>query len=178
MKMIEILKELMEELRQKGQIPTNQTLIEENLLVTDLLLSELFDPVNAYEYLEYSGIYYYTDSGGIRFCVRLAYTPVKEPYWELKSWWVDPKTKKAVYSYLPDDTTSVDLIRRSDTTAAIFKEKLVPFFQKQTYSNVMKIFPMDSRRFNYSLRLVKKFAPKEWEIIENFPKSIVVKKPE
>jgi peptidoglycan hydrolase CwlO-like protein len=61
MKMIEILKELMEELRQKGQIPTNQTLIEENLLVTDLLLSELFDPANAYEYLEHGGIYYYMD---------------------------------------------------------------------------------------------------------------------
>lgn len=178
MKMIEILKELIQEIQDKQKTPQKLSVLDENMLVTDLLLSELFDPANAYDYSEYSGIFYYTDSGGVRFCVRLTYMPAKEPYWELKSWWVDPKTKKPVYSYLPDDTTSTDLIRRSDTTAAIFRDKLIPLFEKQGNSNIMKIFPMDSRRFNYSLRLAKKFIPKTWEIIENYPKSITIIKPE
>ena len=170
MKLIEILKDLIFEVKSKGQYDV-KSLSDENLLETYLLLGELLDPNNAYPYESYHGIHHFKDLSGITFCARLVYQPTAEPFWEFKTWWVNEQGK-ATYHYLPDQSTAVDWDKRSDTVAKIFRDEVIPLFKSQNSSNVMKILPLDSKRYQFSLRMVKKFIPSEWKIEEQFPKAI------
>lgn len=176
MKLIEIFDQIISDITASGQYDV-KTAIDENLLHTYVMLGELLNPENAYEYDSYKDdIYYFNDSSDNRFCARLVYQPTKEPYWEFKTRWVDPKASRPVYHRLPDNTSAKDWDKRSDTVAKIFRDEVIPKFSKQTYSNVMKIIPLDSKRYQLSIRMVKKFIPNDWELIENFPREIVIKK--
>lgn len=171
-----ILDEIFDEIKRKGQYDCKD-LIDEDLLLTEILLSELLDPSNAYPYKKYGSIYYYEDDSGVRFCVRNAGMPTTvDPHFELKTWWVDPDTKKAVYQYLPPNTSGLTMNRRTDTIEKIFSDEIIPEFEKQNWSDLMMIKPVDSKRYQFSLRMVKKFIPKDWEIIEDFPKKIMIRK--
>lgn len=177
MDIIDILERLIKKVKEKGQYDVKNQ-IDESLLVTELLLGELLDPENSYDYKEKSGIYYYQDSENIRFCVRMTYNPGRVNFCELKTWWVEPETKKIVYDYLPPNTSGFEQTRRSDTTAKIFRDEILPKFKSQTFSNLLVFNPVNSKRFQFSLRLIKKFIPKDWEIEEKFPKQIIIKKPD
>jgi hypothetical protein len=41
---------------------------------------------------------------------------------------------------------------------------------------ILKFVPLDKQRYYFSLRMIKKFIPKEWKIIENFPTEIMIEK--
>lgn len=167
------LRQLLDEVKRKGQYDAKDA-ADENLFETYLMLGELLNPNNAYEYNVFQGMYYFRDSSDNPFCARLVYQPTAEPFWEFKTWWVD--NKQAVYDRLPDNTTAQDWDKRSDTIAKIFRDEIIPKFLAQNNSNIMKIKPLDSKRYQFSLRMVKKFTPKELKIIEDFPKNIIIEK--
>jgi len=171
----EILDELISEVKRKGQYDCQHEW-EESYLVTELLLGELLDPNgDSYPYFQYQkGIWSFKDSEEIPFNIRLVYQPTsKNPHFELKSWWVE--NGKRIYDRLPE-TPAWSWDKRSNTIAKIFRNEIILEFEKQNLSDLMYILPMDSKRYQFSLRMIKKFIPKEWELIEDFPKKITVKK--
>lgn len=175
-KLMEVWDDIILDVQNKGQYDVKNE-VDKNLLETYIMLGELLNPDNAYEYDHYKNdIYYFNDSSGNRFCARLVYQPTKDPYWEFKTWWVDPAANRPVYNRLPDNTSAKDWDKRSDTVAKIFRDEIIPKFEHQSYSNLMKIIPVDSKRYQLSIRMIKKFIPTSWEIIENFPKVITIDK--
>lgn len=173
-KLMEIWDEIVQEMIDKGQYrPINDA--DRNVLNTHIMLGELLDPSNAYEYSVYKNeIYYFDDSGGNMFCARLVFQPTAKPFYEFKTWWVEDG--KAVYNRLPDNTPASDWSKRSDTVAKIFKDEIIPKFEKQRSTNRMSIIPVDSKRYQLSIRMVKKFIPNDWTIIEEYPKAIHIDK--
>ena len=175
MKLFEILDELINEVKKNGQYHYKEDW-EKNWLHTNLMLSELLNPNNAYEYINHKNeIWTFKDTNGIQFCAFMSATPGKPPFYEFKTWWVDPETKKRIYNYLPP-VSSIDWDKKSDTVAKIFRDEIIPKFKNQSFADLLVINPVDSQRFQLSIRMVKKFIPKEWEIIEKFPKQIIIKK--
>ena len=176
MKLFKILDSLIEDIKSKGQYHYTEDW-EKNWLYSNLMLSELLNPNNAYEYKNHKNeLWYFDDSTDIRFCAFMNFNPGKTPFCEFKPWWVDPTTNRRIYDHLPP-TTSRDWDRRSDTVAKIFRDEIIPKFKNQTYANLLVINPVDSQRYQFSLRMVKKFIPKGWSIDEHFPKQIIIRKP-
>jgi len=177
MKLMDILDEIILEIKQKKQYPYTEDW-EKNWLFSNLMLSELLNPNNAYEYKNHNNeIWSFIDSTDIKFCAIMNYTPGKVNFCEFKTWWIDPETNKRIYNYLPQ-TTSMDWDKRSDTVAKIFRDEVIPRFKNQKFANILIINPIDSQRYQFSLRMIKKFIPKEWKIIEKFPKQILIDKNE
>lgn len=175
MKLIEILENVINDLKKQNRYnPRN--FAEENLYDSYILLAELLNPNNAYEYKQVGkGIWQYSDINDNEFFVRIVYQPVSNPYFEIKTWWADEDGKKQ-YDNLPRTVTAKDWDKRSDTVAKIFRDEIIPLFDNQDHSNKMIFKPVTESRYYFSLRMIKKFIPKEWNIIENFPKEIVVEK--
>lgn len=177
-KLMEIWDSIIDRLKASGQYDVESE-ADKNLLETYIMLGELLNPDNAYEYDHYKNdIYYFNDSSGNRFCARLVYQPTTDPFWEFKTWWVDPNANRPVYNRLPDNTSAIDWDKRSDTIAKIFRDEIIPKFTEQSHSNIMRIIPVDSKRYQLSIRLVKKFVPNDWTIEENFPKMITIRRSE
>jgi hypothetical protein len=107
--------------------------------------------------------------------VRLLFQPFKGGYYELKTWWSDESGKK-YYDQVPQSSTGKDWDKRSNTVAKIFRDEIIPIFKKQDLSLILKFVPLDKQRYYFSLRMIKKFIPKEWKIIENFPTEIMIEK--
>lgn len=170
------LEELIQEVKDRGQYDIENSW-EQNLLESYLLLGELLNPDNAYKYEVYQGeIYYFNDMMDNRFCARMVFQPTRNPYFEFKTWWVDPKSGKPVYHELPNNISAQDWDKRSDTIAKIFRDECLPKFEKQDKTNLLYLIPVDSKRYQFSLRMIKKFIPSKWKIIENFPKQIIIDK--
>lgn len=167
---------IINELKQKGQVEPIHD-FDGSWLWTNLMLVELLNPSNAYEYVNQKNeIWYFTDATDIKFyAIMVAYPGKIEPFYEFKTWWIDPDTNQRVYTKLPDTTTR-DLDRRSDTVAKIFRDEIIPKFKNQTYAEILVFNPADSPRYHFSLRMIKKFIPKDWEIEENYPKRITIRK--
>ena len=63
--------------------------------------------------------------------------------------------------------------------AKIYSEEILPMFLNQTISNELRIYPVyaDIKRYQFSIRMVKKFLNDKIEIIEDKPKMIkIIKK--
>lgn len=175
MKMTKNLDEMIEEIIQKGQYHYKEDW-EKNWLYSNLMLSELMNPNNAYEYKNYKNeMWYFVDSTDYIFGAIMIAHPAKIPFFEFKTWWQEKGSRKRNYDHLPP-STSRDWDRRSDTIAKIFRDETIPKFAKETYSDLLVIKPVDSQRYQFSLRLCKKFVPNDWEIKENFPKEIIIKR--
>lgn len=173
-KLRQILNEIIQELKDKHQYDPKD-IGDENLFDSYIMLAELLDPNDAYPYTGNKEWYKYEDINGNEFHVRLAYMPASPEFWELKTWWMNDKGRP-IYDKLPPNVTVMDWDKRSNTVAKIFRDELLPLFKSQNLSNLMYVRPIDSKRYYFSMRLLKKFIPKDWEIIEDFPKKITVVK--
>lgn len=148
--------------------------IDQNLYETYTILGELLDPNNSYDYQEKSkGFWTYIDINNNLFFVRLIFQPTTDPYFELKTGWID--NGKPRYD-LPNNSTSQDWDKRSNTVAKIYKDEIIPFFNNQTLNDTLIIKPLDIKRYQFSIRLINKFKIHNTEIIENKPKEIIIKK--
>lgn len=176
--MRELLEETILELKEKNQYSPSDW-YEENLFETNILLGELLNPNNAYPYEEVSvGLWKYQDSDENTFFARIVLQPIRDDYeyFEFKTWWID-KNGRRVYGELPLNTTAKDWDRKSDTIAKIFRDEVLPLFKKLGRSDMLKILPISKSRFAFTTRMVKKFVNKnDFEIIEDFPKEVIIKK--
>lgn len=144
---------------------------DQNLFESYWLLGELLNPNNSYLYeTEMKGYWVFEDEYGYEFFIRMVYQPVKEGYWEIKMGWVDlPKQER----YLKQPAREIDE-KRSDTIAKIYRDEIIPFFLEQNFNNKLIINPIDIKRYQFSIRLVKKFTPNNIKIIETKPDLITL----
>jgi hypothetical protein len=144
---------------------TNEySLKDELILENEIILSELLDPEDSYEYEGSRGLYYYKDANNITFFVRLTYQPLSDPLFELKTGWINKQGKPQYEPSTPPiapDSSTIDLDRRSNTLAKIYRDEILPFFKEQDLSNKMVIKPISASRSRFSRMLINKFTPKE-----------------
>ena len=146
-------------------------LVDKNLFESYWLLGELLNPEYSYPYKqEMKGYWVFKDDTGYEFFIRLVFQPVDKGYWEVKMGWVDlPNQSK----YLRQPAREIDE-KRSDTIAKIYRDEIIPFFINQDFNNILKVIPLDIIRYQFSIRLVKKFTPDNIEIVENLPNEITL----
>ena len=156
------------------------SLKDELLIINEILLGELLDPNNAYNYYGSKGFFKYKDLNDVEFFVRLTYQPTNNPYFELKVGWIDDNGKPIYEPSIPPvspNSSSIDWDKRSNTLAKIFKDELIPFFVSQKLSNTIKIKPISTSRMKFSERLVNKFVDKnKFKITINNKEIIIIKK--
>jgi hypothetical protein len=147
--------------------------LDKNLFESYWLLGELLNPDNSYEYTEEKTYFWvFTDNQGYDFFVRMVYQPVSTgEYWEVKMGWLDLEGKE---KYLQQKARGIDE-QRSNTIAKIFRDEIIPIFINQEHINTLVIKPLDIKRYQFSLRMVNKFIPKELKIEENKPYEILIK---
>jgi len=151
--------------------------LERNLFETYITLVELLNPNNSYEYRKVGkGWFRYSDVVGNIYDVRITYQPVADPYFELKTWWYD-ENDKPIYQELPSNSSSQDWDKRSNTIAKIYRDEIIPFFEEHlSYCNKLIFKPVDSQRYYFSKRLIEKFTPKDFKVVEKYPTEIIITK--
>ncbi len=158
---------------------TNEySLKDELILENEIILSELLDPEDSYEYEGSKGLYYYKDANDVTFFVRLTFQPLSEPYFELKTGWLNKQGKPQYEPSTPPlspDSSVIDLDKRSNTLAKIYRDEILPFFKQQDLSDKMVIKPISASRSRFSRMLISKFTPKSKFNID-LEKLIVYKK--
>lgn len=163
MKLTDILKQI----REESSYPKHGDFTQQSLYETYSILSELLDADDAYQYQSVGkGIWSYADQSGEEYYVRLAYVPNlssdEDGYLELKTYWM--KDGKPQYSDIKPDSSTIDLHKRSNTVAKIFRDEVIPFFRSQQLTKAIKIFPIDKVRYRLSKIMVKKYCPSDFEI--------------
>lgn len=163
MKLINILKQI----REESSYPKDDDFAQQSLYETYSIISELLDAEDAYEYRTVGkGIWSYNDMRGEDYYIRLAYVPNlssnEDGYLELKTYWM--KDGKPQYSDIKPDSSTIDLHKRSNTVAKIFRDEVIPFFKSQQLTKVVKIFPIDKARYRLSKIMVNKYCPSDLEI--------------
>lgn len=177
MNLIDILKELINEHKNKNQYNPTDDLDESNM-TNALLLGELLNPDNAYDYQHYAGLYGFKDDDDIWFGAIMISSLSKDlPFCEFKTFWTEPKSKKRIYNYLPPNSSGIVGSRRSDTVAKIFRDEIIPKFKNQNFAKILVFNPVNHQRYLFSIRMIKKFIPVDWSIEENYPKQIIIRKP-
>lgn len=160
---VKILQELIKN-EVKEFFKTNKYSLEDELILqNEIILSELLDPENSYEYEGSKGLYYYKDVNNVKFFVRLTYQPLSDPYFELKTGWINKQGKPQYEPSTPPlspDSSAIDLDKRSNTVAKIYRDEILPFFKEQDLSNKMVIKPISPSRSRFSRMLINKFTPK------------------
>ena len=158
--------------------------LDEWLITEEVIIGELLNPDYAYPYAGEKGYYEYQDMNNVTFFVRMVYQAMKwdknnEGYMEFKTGWLN-EDGKAVYepSVPPNSNKSsaIDKDKRSDTVAKIYRDEILPLFEKQTLTNVMVIKPISTSRMKFAERLVKKFTPHDKFDIEYGSPLIITKK--
>lgn len=141
---------------------TNEySLEDELLLINEVWLGELLNPNDAYDYCGSKGFYRYKDLNDVEFFVRLTYQPTNDPYFELKTGWINDEGKPIYEPSIPPvspKSSSKDWNTRSNTLAKIFKDELISFFIKQKLTDIIKIKPISKSRMKFSERMVNKFV--------------------
>lgn len=139
------------------------SLEDELILENEIIISELLDPEDSYQYEGSKGLYYYKDANNVKFFVRLTYQPLTSPYFELKTGWLDRQGKPQYEPSTPPmspDSSAIDLDKRSNTVAKIYRDEIIPFFKQQNLTNKMIIKPISPSRSRFSRMLINKFTPK------------------
>ena len=171
------LKQIIKEEISKIDLSLDEQFLFENYI----LLGELLNPENSYEYSEsiLRGMWEYFDVNNNLFFVRIVYQPTRIPHFELKFGWFEnndykfPKYDPSV----PENSSVFDWDKRSNTVAKIFRDEVIPFFKKQNLTNELKICPLEIKRYLFAIRLVKKYIDlDEFDITENKPKEIKLTK--
>ena len=151
---------------------------DKNLYETYILLGELLNPDNSYPYEEkIKGLWEYKDIMDNIYFVRLTYQPTTQPHFELKTGYYNEHGKPQYDPPVPDNSTSKDWNKRSDTVAKIYRDEIIPMFIEQNISNILIIKPLEIKRYQFSVRLIDKFTPNNIQIKYNKPQSIVLTKP-
>ena len=154
------------------------SLEDELILENEIILSELLDPEDSYEYEGSKGMYYYKDANSVKFFVRLTYQPLSDPHFELKTGWLDKQGKPQYEPSTPPlspDSSAIDLDKRSNTLAKIYRDEILPFFKQQELSDKIIIKPISPSRSRFSRMLINKFTPKDEFKIDS-EKLIIYKK--
>lgn len=139
------------------------------------LISEMLNPNNAYIYNKLSKNHFsFFDRFNVQYIIAFSYIPTDSPYFEFKVGYFDPIIQKIKYD--KEEVKGFD-DKRSDTIAKIFRDEIIPLFESQKLTTVMKIIPKNSdiKRYMYSLRLIKKFMPTKYNIDEhNKPNELII----
>lgn len=157
------------------------SLKDELTLINEIILSELLDPNNYYDYKGKKGLYTYKDINNVTFFVRLTYQPVNPPHFEFKTGWINDEGKPQYEPSIPPispKSSAVDWDKRSNTVAKIYRDELLPFFENQDLTNIIVIKPISRSRMLFAERLVKKFTSEEKYNIEYGSPIIITKKHE
>ena len=154
-----------------------ESLVDKNLFESYFVIGELLDPNSAFAYEGEKGWYTYLDSNNNTYFVRMAYNPVSnDEFFELKTGWLD-ENNKPHYDSIHPNSSVMDWDKRSDTVAKIFRDEIIPFFLNQNLCDILKILPLDIKRYQFSIRMANKFVPRDTiEIIEHKPALIILKK--
>jgi len=131
-------------------------------MINEITLGELLDPNNSYPYSSpMKGLWVYKDANGVNFFARIVYQSTFNPHFEFKTGWFDEtKDNRATYDPpIPPNSSAIDWDKRSNTVAKIYRDEVLPFFEKQTISNTLRIKPLSDSRMKFAQRLVKKFTP-------------------
>lgn len=140
------------------------SLEDELILENQIILGELLDPSNVYPYSGSRGLCTYIDSTDVTYFVRLIYQPTSEPYFELKTGWIDSNGKPKYEPSFPpisSRSSAIDLDKRSNTLAKIYRDEILPFFKSQSLSNKMIIKPISDSRARFSRIMINRLTPKE-----------------
>ncbi len=151
-------------------------ILEYNLFQTYITLVELLNPNDSYQYKKVDkGWFRYFDIMENIYDVRITYQSGIDPYFELKTWWYD-ENDKPIYKELPTNSSAQDWDKRSNTLAKIYIDEVIPFFKKNiSYCSKLVYKPVDQQRYYFAKRMIEKFTPKEFEIVEKYPKEIIIK---
>lgn len=139
-----------------------------------ILLGELLNPDKSYPYTGSKGWYKYNDMNDNTFFVRLTYQPTKTPYFELKTGWYDENGKANYDPSVPENSSALDWDKRSDTVAKIYRDEILPFFDKQKLCDRIIFKPISVSRYQFSKRLINKFTSDKYNIEEKYPKEIII----
>ena len=171
---VELLKEEWELPEYKNSSESEQWCIDDAIIVGEILNAS----GDTFPYTGQKGWYEYYDSKNNLFFARLTYQPTKNPFFEFKlGWYKNNDQQTPVYDpSLPDNVTSLDVHKRSNTVAKIYRDEIIPFFLKQKMSDTIALQPISVSRYKFAIRMVKKFTPDELKIEEHPFKTILVKK--
>jgi hypothetical protein len=158
--------------------------LDEWLITEEIIIGELLNPNYAYPYHGEKGYYEYKDMNNVTFFVRMTYQAIKwdennEGYMEFKTGWINDDNKAIYEPSVPPNSiksSTIDKDKRSDTVAKIYKDEILPLFEKQKLTNIMLIKPISSSRMKFAERLVKKFTPLDKFDIEYGSPLIITKK--
>jgi hypothetical protein len=159
---------------------SNYSELDEINEINETILSELLDPDNSYEYKQYiKGLWTYYDMNNVEFFVRIVYQPITNgAHFELKTGWFDNKGKPQYEPSIPPTSpksSAIDWDKRSNTVAKIYRDEVLPFFEKQNLSDLLLIKPISSSRMKFAERLVKKFTSIDQFDIE-YGSPLIIKK--
>jgi hypothetical protein len=173
------LTHLLSQIRLESQYPNSDSWEKQDLYETYAIISEFLDAENAFDYRKVGkATWEYEDSLKNAFYVKLTFVPglssENESYLELKSYWTNDQGKP-MYSDFNGKSSSVDLQRSSDTTAKIFRNEVIPFFDSQSISKELRIVPVDPVRYRLSKMMVKKYAPFNYDVSFE-PKYVSIRK--
>lgn len=157
------LKKIVKEEIEKFFQTNSYSLENELILENEIMLGELLDPTDYYEYEGSKGFYTYKDSQENIFFVRLVYLPINPPMFELKTGWVDENGKPKYEPSIPPNSpksSSIYLHKRSNTVAKIFRDEILPFFDNQDLSNIMVFRPISPSRSRFVKIMINKLVPK------------------
>ena len=177
-----IQKEIQREIL-RYRIPRTLNKNDKRHLSDSVYLAELLNPDgNIFKYKKYKeGVWDYFDSKKNLFFVnlqRFSLQGFEKTWYEFKTGWYnnnnhnDPRFSPS----LPPITTGMDMMKRTNTIAKIYRDEILPFFEKDDESNLMTILPIDIQRYQFAIRLVKKLTPKQFKVVEKYPDVILVKK--
>ncbi len=168
------LKEIMASILQNEDYKALTEWVDKNQYGNYVLLGEFLNPNNSFDYWEeFKGYFIFKDDSGYEFYARVMYNVTKTPHFEMKMGWVDVQ---GVNQYLRQHAREVDE-RRTNTVAKIFRDEVLPYFEEQTLSDILVFKPIDIKRYQFTIRMVKKFTNMEkFDIVENKPYEILIQK--
>lgn len=127
--------------------------LDEWLIQEEVILGELLNPDNSYQYEGSKGYYLYKDMNNVTFFVKASFQPIKwdknnNGYIEFKTGWINENGQAQYEPSIPplgDKKSSViDRDKRSNTVAKIYRDEILPLFEKQNLTTIMIIKPIST----------------------------------
>ena len=158
--------------------------LDEWLIMEEVIIGELLNPDYAYPYQGEKGYYEYNDMNDVTFFVRMTYQSIKwdennNGFIEFKTGWINDDGKAIYEPSVPPNSiksSAIDKDKRSDTVAKIYRDEILPLFEKQKLTNILIIRPISTSRMKFAERLVKKFTSTDKFDIEYGPTLIITKR--
>ncbi len=143
-----------------------------------IIFSELLNPDHAHDYRRNGNLrFIYNDMWGNTYGVRLKYSIIEFPHFELIEWWVDKDGKRRYDTERVTGSSVKGWERCCSTVMKIFRDELLPYFIKQQLSNILIVRARDGKQYQVPKRLLQKTISSEWKFEESFPTHITIIKP-